>query len=332
MKGHPQAYTPNIDKLAKEGVLFTNAHCQAPICGPSRASLMTGLYPTSSGIYLHINDKAIKSTNSLTQKAVFINDYFEQFGYKTMGVGKIYHEGDKANTFDEYGGAFEFFGPYPKKRMHYDPTWFEKSNKTSTDWGAFPEADSLMPDYKSAQWAIDKIKQQHDKPFFLTVGFIRPHVPWHVPQKWFDMFPVEKIQLPPYLEKDVEDIPEMGKKVADVTGMPTTQWCIEKNEWKNAVQGYLASIAFVDAQIGKVLKALEESAYHKNTVVVLWSDHGYHLGEKNRFAKQSLWERSTNCPTYFQNPVAGKECGAQRTRTTFRYLPYPFVVVSITAE
>jgi arylsulfatase A-like enzyme len=302
MQEHPQALTPNIDKLAREGVLFTNAHCQAPICGPSRASVMTGLYPTSTGIYLQVKDKEIHNTSNLTQKVVFLNDYFEQFGYKTMGVGKIYHEGDGAKTFDEYGSSFEHFGPSPKKRLHYDPVLLGLPNKTQTDWGAFPEADSLMPDYKAARWAVERIQQKHDKPFFLSVGFIRPHVPWHVPKKWFDMFPVEKIQLPPYLETDMEDISEMGKNVAELKEMPTTKWCIEKNEWKNAIQGYLASMAFVDAQIGKVLKALEESPYHKNTIVVLWSDHGYHMGEKNRFAKQSLWQRSTHSPLIFRTP------------------------------
>jgi arylsulfatase A-like enzyme len=329
MKGHPQALTPNMDKLANAGVLFTNAHCQTPLCGPSRASLLTGLHPTSTGIYLHVKDVQIRNINNLTQKAVFLNDYFEQFGYKTMGVGKIYHEGDGAKTFDDYGTSFEHFGPSPKKKMHYDPAWFGEANRTLTDWGAFPEEDSLMPDYKSARWAVERIQQKHDKPFFLSVGFIRPHVPWHVPKKWFDMFPVDKIQVPPYLENDFNDIPEIGKKVAELKEMPTTKWCIEKNEWKNAIQGYLASMAFVDAQVGKVLKALEESPYHKNTIIVLWSDHGYHLGEKNRFAKQSLWQRSTHAPLIFKTPWQKKKCGAKRACTTFRYLPNPCVALPI---
>ena len=293
MKGHPQALTPNIDALAKSGMLFTNAHCQAPICGPSRASIMTGLYPTTSGNYLQLHDTAIKKSNDKSAKSIFLPDYFEQHDYKTMGVGKIYHHGDAAKTFEEYGSAWEMFGPKPAKRFHYNPEWYGKPKGTQTDWGAYPTMDSLMPDYKSARWAIERLNQAHEKPFFLAVGFVRPHVPWYVPQKWFDKFPVEEIQLPPYLAEDLDDIPAFGQQVTDVPMMPTTKWLIETGQWKNMVQAYLACIHFVDAQVGKVLDALKESAYADNTIVVLWSDHGYHLGEKNRVAKQALWERDT---------------------------------------
>ncbi|WP_406683263.1 sulfatase [Seonamhaeicola sp. MEBiC1930] len=293
MNGHPQAKTPNIDALANSGMLFTNAHCQAPICGPSRASIMTGLYPTTSGNYLQLSDKDIKKSNEETSKAIFLPDYFEQHGYKTMGVGKIYHQGDKAQTFDEYGSAFEMFGPKAEKRLNYDPDWYGKPAGTQTDWGAYPDEDSLMPDYKSAKWAVEKLNQTHEKPFFLAVGFVRPHVPWTVPQKWFDEFPIEDIETPAYLQNDFDDIPEFGQKVTYVPMMPSTELLIEKKQWKQAVQAYLACISFVDAQVGKVLDALKRSEYADNTIVVLWSDHGYHLGEKNRFAKQALWERAT---------------------------------------
>lgn len=291
--GHPQTLTPNMDKLASKGILFTNAHCQAPICGPSRASLMSGLYPTSTGNYLQLKDNQIQKSNEASAQSVFLPDYLEGQGYKTMGVGKIYHNGDGAKTFDEYGGVFEKFGPKPTKRFKYDPAWFDKPGGTQTDWGAYPEADSLMPDYKSAKWAIERLKLDHEKPFFLAVGFVRPHVPWYVPKKWFEPFPREDIVLPPYLVNDMEDVPEMGKRVADVPMMPTTEWLKETQQWEDVVQSYLACIHFVDAQIGKVLDALEQSEYANNTLIVLWSDHGYHLGEKNRFAKQALWERDT---------------------------------------
>ena len=293
MNSHPQTKTPNIDALAESGMLFTNAHCQAPICGPSRASIMTGLYPTTSGNYLQLNDLDIKKSNDKVSQSIFLPDYFEQNGYKTMGVGKLYHQGDKAQTFDEYGSAFEMFGPKPPKRFNYDPEWFGKPSGTQTDWGAYPAQDSLMPDFKSAKWAVEKLKQTHEKPFFLAVGFVRPHVPWYVPQKWFDKFPLENIQTPLYLANDFNDIPEFGKKVTDVPMMPSTEMLIEKKQWKNAVQAYLACINFVDAQVGKVLDALKQSDYSNNTIVVLWSDHGYDLGEKNRFAKQALWNRDT---------------------------------------
>lgn len=135
LDGHPQTKTPNIDALAKSGMLFTNAHCQAPICAPSRASVMSGLYPTTTGNYLQLQDIDIKKSNTESSNSIFLPDYFEKYGYKTMGVGKIYHDGDGAQTFDEYGSAFEMFGPKPPKRFNYDPEWFGKPKGTQTDWG-----------------------------------------------------------------------------------------------------------------------------------------------------------------------------------------------------
>lgn len=307
MDGTLRAHTPNIDKLAKAGTLFTNAHCQAPICGPSRASIMTGLYPSTSGNYLQLKDENIKKSNQATREAIFMPDYFEQHGYKTMAVGKIYHNGDGAKTFDEYGGRFSWMGPKPEKRFNYDPALIEgKIGSTQTDWAAYPEHDSLMTDYQSAKWAVNQLKQKHQKPFFMAVGFVRPHVPWYVPQKWFDLYPLDEIKTPPYNPKDLDDIPLMAQRVAEVPMMPTTEELIKSKQWKEVVRAYLACISFVDAQLGKVLKALEDSEYNNNTIVVLWSDHGYHLGEKNRFAKQALWERDTRTLLIFKEPDGKK--------------------------
>lgn len=311
MNGALKVPTPNIDKLASQGVLFANAHCQAPICGPSRASIMTGLYPSTSGNYLQLRDTDIVKSNEMTRNAIFMPDYFEQHGYKTMAVGKIYHNGDAAKTFDEYGGRFSWMGPKPKKRFKYDPSQIDgKIGNTQTDWGAYPKHDSLMADYQSAKWAIHKLQENHKKPFFMAVGFVRPHVPWYAPKKWFDKFPLSDIKLPPYKENDYDDISEFGKKVTNAPMMPTTEELIESGEWKNVLQAYMACVAFVDAQIGKVLEALEKSKYAKNTIVVLWADHGYHLGEKNRFAKQALWERDTRTVLIFKdiNSEMGKIC------------------------
>lgn len=304
MNGAIHVPTPNIDRLARAGVLFTNAHCQAPICGPSRASIMTGLYPTTTGNYLQLKDEHIKQSNEASRNAIFMPDYFESHGYKSMAVGKIYHNGDAAKTFDEYGGRFAWMGPKPIERFKYDPSKIKgKVGNTQTDWAPYPEHDSLMTDFQSARWAVDKLNQSFDQPFFMAVGFVRPHVPWYVPQRWFDMFPLDSIQTPPYKEDDFDDIPSFGRKVADAPMMPTTEELIESNQWKEALQAYMACIAFVDAQVGKVMDALENSNHADNTIVVLWSDHGYHLGEKNRFAKQALWERDTRTILIFK-PLA----------------------------
>ena len=297
MKSAVNVPTPNIDRLASQGTLFLNAHAQAPLCGPSRASIMTGLYPSTTGNYLMVKDSLIKTGSRAASKSIFMPDYFEQFGYKTMAVGKIYHGGDEAHTFQEYGGGFNNAGPIPEERVNYNPVGMPgKSGKTMTDWGYNVPHDSLMADYNSAKWAVNKLGQKHDKPFFLATGFNRPHVPWHVPKKWYDMFPLENIKTPPYLKNDLDDVPLMGKRVSAVPMMPTAEELTERGEWKEMLQAYYASVAFVDAQVGKVLDALEKSPYANNTIIVLWSDHGYHLGEKNRVAKHALWERATRVP------------------------------------
>lgn len=296
MGGHPNAKTPNIDQLAKQGMLFTNAHTSAPICGPSRASLMTGLRPSTTGIYSHLEDNEIRLASDASKDIVFLPQYFGQQGYKTMGIGKLFHKGAADGAFEDFAGRVPGFGP----KMKENAVWDQPG--TSTDWAAFPEKDSLMPDYDSAQWAISKLQEQHNRPFFLAVGFLRPHVPWYVPQKWFDLHPTEGLSMPPYLAGDTEDTPAISKKVHEINMMPTTEWAKETGEWPNIVQAYLASVSFVDHYVGEILKALEASPYADNTLVVLWSDHGYHIGEKNRFAKNSLWEESSRVPLIIKSP------------------------------
>ncbi len=302
MDGHPNAITPNIDRLAASGTLFTNAHCQAPICAPSRASLFTGLRPSTSGIYLQIHDKHIRDANAATKACTFLPDYFEQHGYTTLGAGKLFHRGDFGEVFDEHVIPRDF-GPKPAERFNYDPAWFpDRVGKTQTDWGAYPDEDAEMPDYKVATWAEERLSESHIKPFFLAVGFCRPHVPLYVPQKWFDRHPLEQIETPPYFADDLNDVPSISLRVNEAPQMPTTDWAIKTNQWKQIVQAYLACSTFVDHQIGRVLDALDASPYAENTIVVFWTDHGYHLGEKNRFAKQALWERASKVTMIIKTP------------------------------
>lgn len=283
LKGHPQAKTPNIDALASQGVLFTNAHCQAPVCTSSRASLVTSKLPSSTGSYFlrpHLGRRA---------KGKTLAEDFKRRGYKTMNVGKVYGGGEKL-YYDEYGGSFGHFGPTPRSTIN------GPGNHKLWDWGAYPDKDSKMPDIKIANWAIQKLKAKHDKPFFLSVGFLRPHVPMTVPAKWFDMFPLEEVQLPETIADDRNDLPEYAKNLTIGIPAPRHKWMVEKKQWKKAVQAYLACVAFVDHCVGLVTKALEESEHVNNTIVVLFSDHGFHLGEKGRWAKRSLWEESTRVP------------------------------------
>ncbi|MCH7987927.1 MAG: sulfatase [Planctomycetes bacterium] len=290
--GHPNAITPHIDRLAKRGVLFTNAHCQAPVCTPSRASLVTSRLPSSTRLYflqphLHVAGDA---RGSVTLVERFANE-----GYKTLGVGKIYGGHDE-RYFQKYGGKFGGFGPRPKEKISYPighPLW---------DWGAYPESDDQMPDTKIADWGINQLQQKHDKPFFLAVGFFRPHVPMFAPKKWFDQHPLKQVQLPKIDPHDRDDLPQYGKDLTIGHPAPRHEWFIENRQWKHAVQSYLASTTFVDHCMGRVLDALDHSEYAKNTVILLFSDHGWHLGEKERWAKRSLWEDSTRVPMIVAGP------------------------------
>ena len=287
--------TPNIDALAGRGTLFTNAHAQAPICSPSRASLMSGLHPHQTGLYGQVGDAQLRGAIKAVSPTPFLTEYLKDNGYYTAGRGKLFHQGAPEGTFHEYFREGDF-GPKPPQRMKWD------SKRTHTDWGPFPETDTDMLDFQTATWGANWLSKTRDDPFFLGLGMIRPHVPWHVPQKWFDLYPLEDILLPPWLETDMEDVPKAGVELTDVPQMPTIEWAIENNEWRPILQAYLASVSFVDHCIGIAMKALFSSAHADNTYIILFSDNGYHLGEKSRFAKMSLWERSTRVPVIITGP------------------------------
>lgn len=305
LNGYSNTKTPNMDRLAARGVLFSNAHCQAPLCGPSRASIMSGLRPSTTGIYGMIPDDLIRSDNPATKEVIFLPEYFKQEGYHTMGIGKLFHNHAPEGLFDESGGRVKGFGPIPEERFVWDGygnSDRENYGRTSTDWGAYPAADSLMPDHQSANWVIERLNRNYEEPFFMGLGFLRPHVPLYVPQKWFDMHPIEGIEVPPYKWDDLDDVPPVAHLINDLPMMPSTEWAIKNKQWKNIVQAYLACVSFVDYQIGRVMEALEKSKYADNTLIVLWSDHGYRLGEKGTFAKHALWETATKAPLMFAGP------------------------------
>lgn len=292
--GHPQAKTPNIDALAKRGVLFTNAHCQAPVCNPSRASMMTSLYPETTGIYFlspYVETVPAAMQNTLLP-ARFVNE-----GYHFTAAGKLFHHQGNKKHLPNYGGSFGGMGPIPKEKITSfpgHPLW---------DWGAYPATDEQTPDHKIASWSIEQLKKKHDKPLFLGTGFYRPHVPHFAPQKWLDMFPLDEVQLPVTAADDLDDLSRYAINLTRLKHVsPTHEWVLENNEWKPLVQTYLACVSFVDHQVGRLLKALEESEYSENTYIVLYSDHGFELGEKERWAKRSLWENSTRVPMIIVGP------------------------------
>ncbi|MDX1640855.1 MAG: sulfatase [Balneolaceae bacterium] len=301
---HPQVKTPNIDRLAEKGTLFTNAHTQAPLCNPSRVSLMTGLRPSTTGIY-GLAPSHYESER--TKNVVTLPEYFEAHGYQTLAAGKIFHNtSSNEAAFQVEGTPDRFFGPVPEEKIVQEP--LDMVDHPLVDWGVYPqEGDSVIQDYKVASWAVDRLHEfgsnQNDDPFFMAVGFWLPHVPLYTTQKWFDLYPNdEDLVLPPAPENDRSDIPDFAWYLHWYLPEPRLSWLIENEEWRPKVRAYLASISFTDSQVGRVLDELEKQGLDENTIVVLWSDHGYHLGEKGITGKNSIWERSTHVPLIFAGP------------------------------
>ena len=288
LEGHPNARTPNIDRLAQRGTLFANTHCQAPICTPSRASLVLGKYPSTTGMYFL--QPPLTAYKDLRPGEMIVQ-HFADAGYLTMGVGKFVHGGNEARWFQKHGGSMGGFGPKPPEKINL------KQGHALWDWGAYPEHESDAPDAKVAAWVAKQIAEtDSERPFFLVAGFWRPHVPMYAPQKYIDMFPLDDINLPETRGNDRNDLSQYAKDLTIGLPAPRHEWFLENDQWKTAVACYLASVAFVDTQVGRVLDALDASPHADNTVIVLFSDHGWHLGEKQRWAKRSLWEDGIRVP------------------------------------
>ena len=303
LKGHPQVKTPNIDRLAARGTLFTNAHTQSPICNPSRTSVLTGYRPSSTGIYgLSPWIREVPELKDL----VTIPQYFSNNGYKTYSGGKIFHGGygrrETDKEFDSLGPAAGVKRQPPAKLAGKTPG----GNNPWVDWGSFPLENNEIQDYEVASWAVELLKSKPQVPYFLSVGFFLPHVPLYAPVASFDLYPKETLIMPPMLKNDRADTPRASWYNHWDVPEPRWQWFKEKQQDTVFVQSYLAAISFMDSQVGRVLNALDESGQSENTIVVLWSDHGFHLGEKEISGKNTLWERSTRVPLIFAGPKIEK--------------------------
>ncbi|OEJ99014.1 hypothetical protein A8C32_07495 [Flavivirga aquatica] len=347
LDGNPQVKTPNMDALAKEGTVFTNAHTNAPICAPSRASMLTGIYPHESSNFWFskwTENEVLKNCKSLAQ---FMSDN----GYSTYATGKLMHHRVKSE-WTEYG-VENYFGPYAfnGKRVAKHPSmpkaysndkndglftsladipmvpgnkkvpgykgWYHNKKRKPFRYINDDDRD-LLNDEESANWAVEKInsldKKGSDKPFFMAVGFVRPHTPLIAPQKYFDMYPLETLKLPIIKENDTEDtfyrttfkwMPPWAKHYDELEASYKN---IDEG-LRKYLQAYLACISFVDDQVGKVIKALKTSSFNKNTIVVLVSDHGYNHGEKDFLYKNNLWEESTRIPMIIRVPKMLKSIG-----------------------
>ncbi|MCZ6673705.1 MAG: sulfatase, partial [Verrucomicrobia bacterium] len=315
--GHPQVKTPNIDRLAASGVLFTDAHTAAPICNPSRTALMIGLLPTTTGIYGNGHPFRIGLPEVVT-----LPQYFKEHGYTVAGGGKLFHHGRGYNdpkSWDEYffwnpkareNGWFDGYSFPPDPEPDRPVTPMPSVSWRNFDWAPIDVPDEAMPDYKLSVWAEKFLNRKHSKPFFLAAGIFRPHIPWFVPRKYFEMYPLEDIIVPVVKEDDLADLPPPAWEMA-LNPESRHDLMVATGNWKAAVQSYLACITFADAMVGRILDALEASAYRDNTMIVLWSDHGYHFGEKWHWHKQALWDRATRVPLIISTPQmthAGARC------------------------
>lgn len=305
---HPQTKTPHMDRLAKMGVAFNKAYCAAPACNPSRIALMSGMKPSTTGCYNNGQDwRPTVSEDTLLNKTLL------DAGYQCFGTGKILH--------GSYGNSSKW------TEFHKTNSGNMARHESSPDDGvggiefsALANNDEDMPDYDAVRYGIEVLNRKHDKPFFLAVGLVKPHMPFSVPKKWFDMFPLESIELPPHRAGDLDDIPAAGVRMARPEGDHAA--ILKSGRWKEAVQAYLATIAFCDSQVGRLFKALEESAYNSNTIVCLWSDHGWSLGEKEHWRKFALWEEPTR--TVFIWKVPGMTpAGVQSPRPVDYMSIYP---------
>ncbi len=298
--GHPQARTPNFDRLAASSVLFDNAHCPAPACNPSRSAIFTGLPPNVSGLYQNG-----QSLREILPDIELMPKYFSRQGYWSSGSGKMLHYFIDAPSWNDYYPSPETENPFPRTLYpEQRPLSLPRGGPwqyVETDWGPLETTDEEFGgDWLVSKWIGEQLHREWTHPFFLASGIYRPHEPWFVPKKYFDAFPLESIVLPPgYRADDLEDLPPAGRRRGPNRYFEHIR---AHGQWRRAIQGYLASISFADAMLGRVLDALEASPHRDRTIVVLWSDHGWHLGEKEHWQKYTAWRACTRVPLMIRVP------------------------------
>jgi len=332
MKGHPQTRTPNMDRLAKRGVVFANANCAAPLCAPSRAAIYSGREPYRSGVYG--NDDDIRK---IAPNLILLPQHLKNNGYRTYGAGKLLHQ-KRADLFDESFMPEQRWSPFDPERVNYTPEELpskatdnprhlvEYGTGKSTvlplnrmpsdrrpkdpaaesfDWGPVDVDDEAMGDAQIATWAVQRLAAPATQPFFLGVGFYRPHIPLFAPKRYFEPFPVSSMTLPPTTRDDLADLPAVGRQIAlDAITAGSHASVVKYGQWQAAVAAYLACVHFVDAQVGRLLDALDAGPHAANTIIILLGDHGWHLGEKQHWGKWTGWERSARVPLIVAPPAA----------------------------
>jgi arylsulfatase A-like enzyme len=337
--GHPQCLTPNLDKLAETSMVFRNASCPGPVCGPSRSALLSGFMPSTTGIYGNGNNML---DSKVVQTHATLPEYFSKHGYITISKGKIFHKHTTRNGMDHGHWAFDVWeqekgdrgGGIDQSKLYSrtqgiingkkikDPKHTGKSG-SPFEFGPTEGGKEVTKDYMTAQWFAKKLQEDYDKPFFMSVGISKPHLPFVVPQEYFDLYDLDSVKIPEYRMDDLDDIvDDQGRK--KFKPHLDFLWCREYGVFKEAVRAYMASITYADACVGVILDSLEKSPHADNTIVIVWGDHGWHLGEKLKFRKASLWREATQLPFIMRIP--GMDSGQDCTRNVNLIDLYPTLI------
>ena len=300
--GYEPAETPQIDRLASLGTLFTNAHAPSPKCNPSRTAILSGLRPSTTGVYA--NGEWWKPN---LPDVVMLPKYFKDNGYLAAGGGKVFHHTPGFNPPDSWDEYFDLVDDL--KTTGFLVPYRRPDNISSFDWGPLDKSSMEMGDGATVSWAEEFLARQHEQPFFLAVGLFQPHLPFYAPSSIYDEVDPDEAPVPVDAPNDLDDVPEPGRRMA-ASRLADLQAIQEHDDMDEVVRAYTACIRHADELVGRVLNALETSRYADNTIVVFWSDHGYHFGEKHHFAKDTLWERSSHVPLVIIAPgvtVPGSE-------------------------
>lgn len=307
-KTYPGVKTPYLDAFRESALTFEKAYCASPVCQPSRIAVLSGLYPHETGCYKNGACPWKKTRFFINIKS--LPEYFKRNGYTTFGRGKIFHSSlpeDKEFAMWDNAPIYKGgYGPFLSEKEQLTDKWFV--------FRAWEGPDTDFPDIKNTDAAIEFLEKDHDKPFFLALGLYRPHVPYTAPRRFFDLYKDMDIPMPPpgYRKNDLEDVPPLGQELAAQWG-DRLKYVGGHNVslWQEFIRAYWACTTFADWNVGRVLEALGRSRYADNTIVVFWSDHNNHLGEKAHWEKATLWEQSARSALAIRIPGMahnGKTC------------------------